>query len=112
MSEDKKSCCGGSSQVETCSDSPNTPVGGSTGCCSAKPKAPVSSCCGSDTPVSSDDASCCAPADKQRRDWIMWTCLPAVVLGYLGFLVIGHTDQYPDWLGSMLHTSYEMVNAM
>ncbi|HCG78888.1 MAG TPA: ATPase [Oceanospirillales bacterium] len=112
MSEDKKSCCGGSSQVETCSDSPNTPVGGSTGCCSAKPKAPVSSCCGSDTPVSSDDASCCAPADKQRRDWIMWTCLPAVVLSDLGFLVIGHTDQYPDWLGSMLHTSYEMVNAM
>ena len=42
----------------------------------------------------------------------MWTCLPAVVVGYLGFLVVGHTEQLPDWLGTMFHTSYEMVNAM
>ena len=112
MSDEKKGCCSVASQAEACSDSSSRPVEENTGCCSAKPKAPVSSCCGSDGPVSSDDASCCAPADKQRRDWIMWTCLPAVVLGYLGFLVIGHTEQYPDWFGSMLHTSYEMVNAM
>ena len=112
MSDEKKGCCSVASQAEACSDSSSRPVEENTGCCSAKSKAPVSSCCGSDGPVSSDDASCCAPADKQRRDWIMWTCLPAVVLGYLGFLVIGHTEQYPDWFGSMLHTSYEMVNAM
>ncbi|GGY35073.1 hypothetical protein GCM10011297_05160 [Bacterioplanes sanyensis] len=41
----------------------------------------------------------------------MWTCLPVVIASYGGFLAFGH-DGLPEWLATMFHTSFEMVNAM
>mgnify|MGYP006148591961 FL=1 len=99
-------------------------------CCGSESKpapqnvAAASSCCGSSSNQSDGHAghnhggkgneadSCCPPSDKSSIDWIMWTCLPAVLLGYAGFLWFGHTEALPEWLGTMFHTSYEMVNAM
>ena len=80
-------------------------------CCSSSHQhhsAPAASCCSTE----SDDAGCCAPSGKRSVDWIMWTCLPAVILGYGGYLLLGHDASLPDWLGVMFHTSFEMVNAM
>ena len=87
--------------------------------------AAASSCCGTQTQVASSggccgsesvgsDGGCCGPADgKKRIDWIMWTCLPLVIAGYLLALVMGHDSENPaPWLNVMAHTSYEMVNAM
>ena len=99
-------------------------------CCGSESKsasqktATVSSCCGGSSNQTdghdghnhgetiNETDGCCAPAGKQSIDWIMWTCLPAVLLGYAGFLWFGHTEALPEWLGTMFHTSYEMVNAM
>ncbi|WP_225691888.1 MULTISPECIES: permease [unclassified Thalassolituus] len=62
---------------------------------------------------SGESGGCCPPAEKGRIDWILWGCGSFVVLGYIGFLLLGHQpDSSLPWLGVMLHTSYEMVNAM
>lgn len=97
-------------------------------CCGAEPvtsmptAAAGSSCCGTASGLSGgvshheadqeEAGGCCPPSDKSSIDWIMWTCLPAVIAGYAAFLFFGHTEAIPDWLGTMFHTSYEMVNAM
>ncbi|APR67475.1 MAG: ATPase [Thalassobium sp.] len=104
----EESCCGGNTEMEK--------PAATSSCCGTAPAKPAiaASCCG--TPNSQDtsndaDGGCCAPADKGSIDWILWTCAPAVLLGYIGFLVFGHSIEIP-WVNSMLHTSYEMVNAM
>lgn len=131
MSHDQKSsCCGGGSESGTTDKSRATQE--TTGCCAEKPVTKSSccstepvesshcattqpsaagSCCGS-AATQEDAGGCCAPEGKQSRDWIMWSCLPAVILGYAGYLLVGHDGTVPDWLGTMFHTSYEMVNAM
>ncbi len=131
MSHDQKSsCCGGGSESGTTDKSSTTQE--TTGCCAEKPVTKSSccstepvesshcattqpsaagSCCGS-AATQEDAGGCCAPEGKQSRDWIMWSCLPAVILGYAGYLLVGHDGTVPDWLGTMFHTSYEMVNAM
>lgn len=132
--DDHKGCCDSNKTPETKAMSQEA------SCCSSKQSAApeaalTSSCCGSEEASSETVTSkatmassccsagagdltqgeaegCCPPSDKSSIDWIMWTCLPAVVAGYLGFLVLGHNDSMPDWIGTMFHTSYEMVNAM
>ncbi len=87
----------------------------SSSCCGSEAKpAAGSSCCGSEAKPAAGSSCCAPPANgKQPIDWILWICGPAVFLGYLGFLFIGHdADHSLPWLGTMLHTSFEMVNAM
>ena len=125
--EKQESCCGAEKQepeTKSCCSSEKAKPVTSSCCSSAKPaqvKQKESSCCGSSgmEESTSDGDSCCSPGAEQKRDWIMWTCLPAVVIGYIGFLIFGHdmggdasSSVVPDWLGTMLHTSFEMVNAM
>ena len=110
------SCCATETKpaaTSSCCGTEAKPAATSSCCASEAKPAASSSCCGSE-PVAAA-SSCCAPATggKKRIDWILWTCGPAVFLGYLGFLFIGHdADQSLPWLGTMLHTSFEMVNAM
>lgn len=133
--EHKGSCCGSSAdEKSSCATSAKeTATGGS--CCATEVKMPseASSCCATEVTTDSccgsahkphsaaaasccstepEEAGCCAPAGKRSVDWIMWTCLPAVLLGYGGYLLLGHDASLPDWLGVMFHTSFEMVNAM
>jgi len=97
--EENHSCCGGSATAVTAS------------CCGVGTAASASSCCGSD-----DEASggCCGPSDgKKRIDWIMWTCLPLVLIGYaLSFSLTDDNSGTFLWLNTMAHTAHEMVNAM
>ncbi|MEK9711001.1 MAG: permease [Thalassolituus sp.] len=125
--EKESSCCGSAKQeqqVESCCSTEKAKPA-SAGCCASEQPAAVnekgSSCCGSTASGASGsgEESCCSPGAEKKRDWIMWTCLPAVVIGYVGFLVFGHdmgadaaASVLPDWLGTMFHTSFEMVNAM
>ena len=73
------------------------------------------SCCGHqhEKPTAPAVDSCCPSKEKGSVDWLLYGCGSLVVLSYLGFLWVGHGfDQQLPWLGNMLHTSYEMVNAM
>ena len=113
MSNDNKSCCSsaGSAKADNAKhngEHDTSSVTSSTACSTS------TSCCASTPTPTSAASGCCdtAPEGQKRRDWIMWTCLPAVVVGYAAFLVVGHNEIVPDWLGVMFHTSYEMVNAM
>ncbi len=80
-----KSCCGNATVV-------STPV--------------AASCCGGDS--TADDTGCCGPA--KTFDWVLWGSGSFVVTGYLGWLLLGQVG--PSWLATLLHTSFEMVNAM
>lgn len=116
-------CCGADKTPEPKSEKVSSCCGSESKSASQK-TATVSSCCGGSSNQTDGHAGhnhgetinetdgCCAPAGKQSIDWIMWTCLPAVIAGYIGFLWLGHSDATPNWLGTMFHTSYEMVNAM
>lgn len=74
-------------------------------CCSPVVTAAVAgACCGS----SADTSSCCGPAP--RTDWLLTVCGVFVVGSYLIHLLMG--DVGPVWLATLLHTSFEMVNAM
>lgn len=78
-------------------------------------------CCGS-KPVASPDPSshshdhadgCCGGAEaKSSIDWILWICLPLVVMSYGLHLVLPSDSSMPIWLSTFVHTSFEMVNAM
>lgn len=114
-------CCGGSAEIRQQQGGCGSPGEGAGGCCSSSAAAEPASCCGGAAPATAsccggaeDAGGCCSPADGRRRiDWILWICAPAVLAGYLGFLFAGHqADQSLPWLGIMLHTSFEMVNAM
>lgn len=109
VAKTESSCCGSASKPAVTVESSCC---GSSSQAAAKTTA-TSSCCGSSAAAATAD-SCCAPSTGKRNiDWIMWICLPLVVLSYIGFLVIGHSaDNSIPWLGNMMHTSYEMVNAM
>jgi uncharacterized membrane protein YraQ (UPF0718 family) len=111
--ETKASSCCGSESKNTATASHVAPKVAtvSSSCCSTA--AASDSGRGSNHEADQEGAGgCCPPSDKSSIDWIMWTCLPAVFLGYAGFLWFGHTEALPEWLGTMFHTSYEMVNAM
>ncbi|KZZ46959.1 ATPase [Thalassolituus sp. HI0120] len=71
----------------------------------------------------SDDGGCCGSDDSNKIDWILWICTPLVVIGYLSFLIWGdiehmeamaaaETTMVMPWWETMMHTAYEMVNAM
>lgn len=117
----------------SCCDKPENTSASS--CCPSENKMTTTSapgCCGSVDKGSATNAqtapeamsgSCCAPSDggKPKTDWIFVVCAPAVVFGYLlflwlesGFVGSGHehVGQAPLWWQTMIHTSYEMVNAM
>jgi len=109
MTESEKSgCCSGDQKTAEA----NSATRVEKTCCGTDTPEPVASCCGTGQTSSASDAACCPSDGKQSRDWIMWTCLPAVVAGYIAFIVLGHDTSMPEWLSTMLHTSYEMVNAM
>ncbi|WP_430462773.1 permease [Thalassolituus sp. LLYu03] len=80
-------------------------------CCGSDAKVAASSCCG--TEATAGEASCCAPSGGKKIDWLLWGCGSAVVAGYAGYLAMGHSeDMALPWLGTLMHTSFEMVNAM
>ncbi|MAY15875.1 MAG: ATPase [Oceanospirillaceae bacterium] len=109
-----------SSESSCCGSAKTSTAAKPASCCAAEAKVAESSCCGSTSAVaascgteSGESGGCCPPAEKGRIDWILWGCGSFVVLGYIGFLLLGHQpDSSLPWLGVMLHTSYEMVNAM
>lgn len=109
-----------SSESSCCGSAKTSAAAKPASCCAAEAKVAESSCCGSTSAVaascgteSGKSGGCCPPAEKGRIDWILWGCGSFVVLGYIGFLLLGHQpDSSLPWLGVMLHTSYEMVNAM
>lgn len=149
-SEKRGSCCGSSSESRKENACHSADTGATeqaakagfkatSGCCGESATPTVStSCCG--TEPSAEEAGCCSPSERQRIDWLLWGSLPVVVLGYLGFLLMGHdVDQALDhtadhangmalagwlfewlpewlaessWLTTWFHTSHEMVNAM
>jgi len=106
-SEKRGSCCGSSpeSHKEDACHSADTRATEqaatadskvTSGCCGESATPSVSmSCCG--TEPSAEEAGCCSPSERQRIDWLLWGSLPVVVLGYLGFLLMGHdVDQALD----------------
>jgi uncharacterized protein len=73
-------------------------------CCSPlATEAVATTCCGV-----SEESGCCGPAP--RTDWLLMVCGVFVAGSYLTHLLIG--DVGPAWLATLLHTSFEMVNAM
>lgn len=131
-SDKPSGCC---SKVEkpvekSCCSSPAAEVAPvkSSGCSASEPEsAPASSCCGSSaaqassaTQASSAEGGCCAAEEKGSIDWILWICTPLVLLGYVAFLLIGDeshlemagAEAMMPWWETMMHTAYEMVNAM
>ena len=116
-STESSSCCATETKPAATSSCCGTEAksAASSSCCASEAKpAAGSSCCGTEAKPAAGSSCCAPPANgKQPIDWILWSCGPAVFLGYLGFLFIGHdADQSLPWLGTMLHTSFEMVNAM
>lgn len=122
---DAEACCSTMQRAEStastsCCGSEQTAVAEVSSCCGTAAPAAASSCCTSASqPASSccgsgaeEAGGCCAPADANKVDWLLWGCGSAVVLGYAGFLLLGHSADSVPWLATMLHTSHEMVNAM
>lgn len=113
-----------------CCSSAQAEQGETASCCASKtevePKV-AGSCCGSSNTAaatsSGDDGGCCGSDDSNKIDWILWICTPLVLMGYLSFLIWGDADHMEamaatettmvmPWWETMMHTAYEMVNAM
>ncbi|MDP2504767.1 permease [Oceanobacter sp. 3_MG-2023] len=95
------SCCGGASAVAA------GPVVFVPAAAATAARATSSSCCGGGD-ESTDGADCCAPSAS--FDWVLWGSGLFVVAGYLGWLSLG--DVGLTWVSTLMHTSFEMVNAM
>lgn len=72
-------------------------------------------CCGPAADSPADD--CCGGDNKQRTDWILWLCTPAVITGYVLYLISAGAHDHSagaalSWWQVMSHTAFEMVNAM
>jgi len=114
-------CCGPEKtepKVSSCC-STSKPATESSCCGSEQKNNATSSCCGSTATAEADDGGCCGAEQKGRIDWILWICTPLVVLGYIAYLMIADTAHQHEghemqmaWWQVMMHTSYEMVNAM
>ena len=127
-SDKKVSCCSSGkaeAKAETSSCCSNKVEVAATisSCCSSKaaPQA-ASSCCSSSAAAdnsSEQDGGCCGSEQPDRIDWILWICTPLVALGYIAYLLLADSGHQHDvaeasmaWWQVMMHTSYEMVNAM
>jgi len=121
-SSESAKCCA----TNNASDAGNSCGSENSSCGADATQATTASCCSSSgsssgtaagsTPGADSADGCCGPAQKQRIDWIMWICAPAVVLGYLVYLLTAeghvHDSTALSWWQVMTHTSFEMVNAM
>jgi len=120
--ETKSSCCSSKAEAKPVQSSCHSEeVAAETSCCASKAKPAATSCCGTESRVDScavEDAGCCGET-KSSIDWIMWGSIIFVAVMYALYLVMGHSEgdithdgSMPNWLVTMSHTSFEMLNAM
>lgn len=86
-----------------------------------KIKTNKSPCCSHEEHPSANtngNSGCCSSHNGEKIDWLLMTCAPAVVVGYFAYLLLSffsptHENDVPHtWWLTMIHTTYEMVNAM
>ena len=120
--ETKSSCCSSKAEAKPAQSSCHTEaVTAEASCCAPKAKPAATSCCGTQSHGDScavEDAGCCGES-KASIDWIMWGSIIFVTVMYVLYLATGHSEgdmmhdaSMPNWLATMSHTSFEMLNAM
>jgi len=118
------SCCSTNEPIKAASSCCSTakPQQAPTSSCCSQAKPAVASCCGTTPADATVEKGCCGSEQNSRIDWILWICTPLVVLGYIAYLILAgesHSGAHGEghevvmaWWQVMVHTSYEMVNAM